>query len=77
MVIAGSLNWLAFDPVKDEVHFWATSLEFAQQPLPSFDLLRSYGELNTPLPFSPSAGSKWRMKIQDERPSPPSTAWLR
>lgn len=51
MVIAGSLDWLDFDPAKDEVHFWQTSLEFADQPLPSLDLLRSYGELNTPLPF--------------------------
>ena len=35
----------------DETHFWATSLEFSREPIPSLDLLRNYGELNTPLPF--------------------------
>ncbi len=51
VALAWRLDWLGFEPVRDEVHFWPTSLRFAAQPLPSVDLLRDYGELNTPLPF--------------------------
>ena len=45
------LDKLQFSPVWDESHFWQTTLRFSQQPIPSLELLRSYGELNTPLPF--------------------------
>jgi hypothetical protein len=41
---------LTFAPTKDERHFWPTSLEFSSFP-PSVSALRSYNELNTPLPF--------------------------
>lgn len=51
VALAWRLGWLGFEPVRDEVHFWPTSLRFAAEPLPSVDLLRDYGELNTPLPF--------------------------
>ncbi|USN98262.1 MAG: hypothetical protein H6810_08745 [Phycisphaeraceae bacterium] len=51
VLIAWRLDWLGFAPAKDEVHFWPTTLRFAAEPIPSRTLLRSYGELNTPLPF--------------------------
>lgn len=35
----------------DETHFWPTSLLFSHTAFPSLGLLRSYEELNTPLPF--------------------------
>ncbi|MBW4661161.1 MAG: hypothetical protein KME15_20995 [Drouetiella hepatica Uher 2000/2452] len=46
-----SLDYLQFPPVWDESHFWETTLRFSQQLIPSLELLKSYGELNTPLPF--------------------------
>ncbi len=42
---------LGFDPEKDEMHFWQTSVHFSKSLVPSLDQLRSYNELNTPLPF--------------------------
>lgn len=42
---------LSFDIRKDEVHFWRTSLLFSKSFFPDLNLLRSYNELNTPLPF--------------------------
>lgn len=50
------LAWLFFDrlgfPVeRDELRFWPTSLRFSQSWIPPLELLRDYGELNTPLPF--------------------------
>ena len=45
------LDNLQFTSVWDEVHFWQTTLRFSQHPIPSLELLRNYGELNTPLPF--------------------------
>jgi DIE2/ALG10 family len=42
---------LSFDPQKDEIHFWQTSLRFSENLIPTLDHLRSYSELNTPLPF--------------------------
>jgi len=44
-------NFLSFPPEKDELHFWPTSLSFSQTFLPTIEQLRSYNELNTPLPF--------------------------
>ncbi|MEO1095014.1 MAG: hypothetical protein AAFX01_08945 [Cyanobacteria bacterium J06638_28] len=35
----------------DEASFYKTSQQFSQQLLPTFEQLRNYGELNTPLPF--------------------------
>lgn len=46
-----ALDGLRFGLRRDEVHFWPTTLRFARSLLPSAELLRSYGELNTPLPF--------------------------
>lgn len=48
--------WIVFDrlafPVqRDEADFWATTLQFSRDALPSVALLRDYGDLNTPLPF--------------------------
>ena len=37
--------------VKDEAHFWETSLRFSDSLIPSIDALRDYRDLNTPLPF--------------------------
>ena len=37
--------------VKDEEHFWETSLRFSESLIPSIDALRDYRDLNTPLPF--------------------------
>ncbi len=42
---------LAFPICKDELHFWPTSIKFSHTYLPSLDLLKNYGELNTPIPF--------------------------
>ncbi len=42
---------LTFPVCKDELHFWPTSLKFSHTYLPTLDLLRNYGELNTPIPF--------------------------
>ena len=46
-----AMDGLRFEPDKDEKHFWPTSLRFSESWLPHVDLLRDYGELNTPLPF--------------------------
>ena len=37
--------------VKDESHFWETSLIFSKSLIPSIDALKDYRDLNTPLPF--------------------------
>lgn len=42
---------LQFTPIWDEPHFWETSLLFSKSLIPDLNLLRNYGELNTPLPF--------------------------
>ncbi|TDE09972.1 hypothetical protein [Dyadobacter psychrotolerans] len=36
---------------QDENHYLPTAVFFSQEPIPSIDLLKSYNELNTPLPF--------------------------
>jgi hypothetical protein len=47
-----ALGGLRFPLTGDEVHFWPTAVEyFGRSPLPSVTALRSYPELNTPLPF--------------------------
>ena len=46
-----ALDGLRFEIGKDEKHFWPTSIEFSQRLIPTIDQLRSYDELNTPLPF--------------------------
>ena len=38
-------------PVKDEPHFWETSVTLSENIIPSLGDLRDYKELNTPLPF--------------------------
>ena len=45
------LDFLQGIKVKDEFHFWETSLSFSQNLIPSIEDLRDYRELNTPLPF--------------------------
>ena len=42
---------LRFAPKLDELHFWPTSLLFSHRWAPTLANLRSYNELNTPLPF--------------------------
>ena len=44
-------NRLQFTPIWDEKHYWETSLLFSNNLIPDLNLLRNYGELNTPLPF--------------------------
>ncbi len=46
------LDGLAFPIRKDELHFWPTSLFFAKAFPPTLESLRSYNDLNTPLPFA-------------------------
>ena len=36
---------------QDEFHYLPTAVFFSHEPVPSIDLLKSYNELNTPLPF--------------------------
>ncbi|TLV00092.1 hypothetical protein [Dyadobacter luticola] len=36
---------------QDEFHYLPTAVFFSKEPLPSLDLLKSYNELNTPIPF--------------------------
>jgi hypothetical protein len=45
------LEGLRFPPTWDEPRFWETSLQFSHGLIPNFDQLRTYSELNTPLPF--------------------------
>ncbi len=42
---------LSFPPQGDETHFWQSSLFFSHSLFPTVEQLRSYTELNTPLPF--------------------------
>lgn len=42
---------LSFLPIGDEVHYWKTVVSFSAGWIPSLELLRSYPEMNTPLPF--------------------------
>lgn len=46
-----SMDYLAFEPRWDEPSFWRATALFSSNWLPTADALRSYGELNTPLPF--------------------------
>ncbi len=53
-VYSGLLVWRNFlqgPPLWDESHFWETSLTFSDHLIPTISQLRSYNELNTPLPF--------------------------
>jgi hypothetical protein len=45
------MHWLLFPLDRDELHFWPTSLLFSHALLPDLRTLRTYDELNTPLPF--------------------------
>jgi hypothetical protein len=42
---------LQFPIQKDELHFWPSALSFSHTFIPSIESLRSYNDLNTPLPF--------------------------
>ena len=44
-------GFLRFPLQADETHFWPTTIYLFQDGFPSLDRLRSYNELNTPLPF--------------------------
>jgi hypothetical protein len=44
-------NFLQFPLYGDELHFWPTTLSLFNDGLPSLEQLRTYNELNTPLPF--------------------------
>jgi DIE2/ALG10 family len=54
-----ALSLLRFEPTRDEVHFWATTLQFTASPIPTIELLRSYNELNTPVPFMVWGWIEW------------------
>lgn len=45
------LEGLGFAPLKDERHFWPSSLYFRDRLPPTLEELRGYRDLNTPLPF--------------------------
>lgn len=45
------LDFLSAPKLYDEITFWKTSLIFSDRLIPTLNQLRSYGELNTPLPF--------------------------
>ncbi|MEM7227387.1 MAG: hypothetical protein AAF432_01085 [Planctomycetota bacterium] len=49
--LAALYDWLSFAPARDEIHYWPTTLQFAAFWWPPVDFLRTYPELNTPLPF--------------------------
>ena len=44
-------DFLQAIPVKDEPHFWETSVTLSDRLIPSLNDLQDYKELNTPLPF--------------------------
>ncbi|MPR34286.1 hypothetical protein [Salmonirosea aquatica] len=44
-------NQFHFEIYQDEIHYYATALRFSEQPIPSVELLKTFNELNTPLPF--------------------------
>ena len=50
-VVVVQSDFLLGIKVKDEPHFWETSLLFSKRLIPTIDSLRDYKELNTPLPF--------------------------
>ena len=45
------LDFLHGPKLRDEGHFWQTSLTFSESLIPTIDDLKNYRELNTPLPF--------------------------
>ncbi|MGF1459914.1 MAG: hypothetical protein ACFBSG_12915 [Leptolyngbyaceae cyanobacterium] len=45
------LNFLQGPSWRDEAEFWSSSLVFSNQLIPSLTDLKTYGSLNTPLPF--------------------------
>jgi hypothetical protein len=51
LVVLVLFNFLRFPIRGDELHFWPTSLMLFQRGFPSVEQLRTYNELNTPLPF--------------------------
>jgi hypothetical protein len=51
LVMLLMFHFLQFPLQADETHFWPTTLYLFQDGFPSLDRLRSYNELNTPLPF--------------------------
>ena len=51
LVALALFDFLTLPVRKDELHFWPTSLLFSQGLIPDLETLRSYRELNTPLPF--------------------------
>jgi hypothetical protein len=51
LVVLIACNFLRFPVRADELHFWPTSLQLFRDGFPSVQQLRSYTELNTPLPF--------------------------
>jgi hypothetical protein len=51
VVVLVAFDFLRFPVRADELHFWPTSVGLFQNSLPSIEQLRTYNELNTPLPF--------------------------
>ncbi|WP_414622304.1 hypothetical protein [Calothrix sp. CCY 0018] len=62
LILFIALNQLQYPPTTDEPHYWKTSLRFSDSLIPSLDLLRNYGELNTPLPFIIFGGLEYLFK---------------
>ncbi|MGF1675229.1 MAG: hypothetical protein ACFCUV_16315 [Rivularia sp. (in: cyanobacteria)] len=57
-----ALDKLQYPATTDEPHYWETSLRFSYSLIPSLELLRNYGELNTPLPFIMFGGLEYLFK---------------
>lgn len=51
IVLVFHFDFLQGIKVKDEPHYWKTSLSFSDTLIPSIKDLRDYKDLNTPLPF--------------------------
>ncbi len=52
-------DFLQFPISRDEQHFWPTALSLFHDGLPSLEQLRTYNELNTPLPFLISGAAEY------------------
>lgn len=51
IIILWKFEWLTFPLRGDEPHFWLSALHFSITGLPTLEMIRSYVDMNTPLPF--------------------------
>jgi hypothetical protein len=59
------------EPYQDEHHYLPTAVLFSTEPLPSLNLLQTYNELNTPIPFILGG---WALRVfgEDIQKPPPA-----